>query len=983
MKLYKLPIDDIIDQLGYRGSNNLFFHNQIENSSLSPHSKRIIKEINPYAVFVLNNAPFVLFFDKTLNDDTAFKNVSRQIWNAQIPVAIFCDQNSVRIFNGMSLNMSDYTLRQIETCSYDECNENSGFSYWQISNPMFWNKYSQAYSGNKLNQILLDNISFLTNELKNTYHIQFATKLVLRLIFIRYLIDRGVDLDYKNFSENISDSQTQFLEIVGNKEEIYRLFAHLKDKFNGNLFDFEKETDCDKLTDQVFELLKKFFSGREIMNCKQLSLFSLYDFNIIPVELISNIYEILLGKETRDQDNAFYTPNYLVEYILDKTVMKTLKEKLSFKILDPSCGSGVFLVNSYRRIIQENLAGKLYCDDDILLNELLSENIYGIDINEEAIDVTIFSLYLTILDYKDPKTLSEFTLPRLKGENLIVSDFFDEEKLAPLRNKNIDFDYIIGNPPWGNVKTGMHLSYCKTHGYDSMQQNNEISRSFVFRARDFSSNTTICCFILHSKLLYNQKGPSIKFRKFLLKESKICNIVELSSVRKLVFENADAPAAIVAFQYSSEENNLSNNIVYTSIKPNVFFKLFHVICIEKNDVKYISQSMLFDYDWAWKTIVYGSSFDLENILKLKRKYPTIEQEIDSQTPAIIRGAGVEYQDGDKKDASHLVGRKLLNSQNGVEHFMVNSSRTTVFNKQQIHRPRDSRLFDPPYVLTPTGVDCENYKLKSAYSEESFVSKKTMYIIKGSLEQKNLLLNLVGLFNSSLYSYLNLMLGTSIGIEREQRFMEEVLAFPYLHSNRIVEKVAHIQNMIDNQNKYILYNYDIDDDINQLDDIILKEFGFENNSFVDYAINIQIPELTNHDVNTAYKSVTIEDLKEYGECFVSQFSSIYSAYGKHISVKLYPSISNNYAAFELFINDDCSNDEIYHTSKTNDEKDLLARFSLYEYNDKFYQIRDVIHFDTNSFFIIKPKYYKYWHPAAAQIDLADVIEQIMSDQGGDE
>ena len=415
MKTFQLPIEKIIIQLGYKSSGNFFMSTQFQNAPLSPPYKRILKEINTYAAYIVDNAPFVLFFDKAINDDISFKKVSKQVWNAQIPVAIFCDESTVKIFNGLSLDNSSHILKQIEVYSTEDCNEISDFSYWQISNPLFWNKYNQIYSGTKLNQSLLNNISFLTNELKNTYHIQFATKLVLRLIFIRYLIDRGVDLDYGNFSTDISQSQKEFLRIVSNKNDVYKLFAHLKEKFNGNLFELEDEIDCTELTAQVFVLLFEFFSGKEILNTKQQSLFELYDFNIIPVELISNIYEILLGKETRDKDNAFYTPNYLVEYILDKTVTKILKEKSSFTILDPSCGSGVFLVDSYRRIIQENLGEKLYCDDDTVLKRLLTNHIYGIDINEEAIDVTIFSLYLTILDYKDPKTLSEFVLPNLKG----------------------------------------------------------------------------------------------------------------------------------------------------------------------------------------------------------------------------------------------------------------------------------------------------------------------------------------------------------------------------------------------------------------------------------------------------------------------------------------------------------------------------------------------------------------------------------------
>lgn len=977
MKRYQLPIDKVISQLGYMSSENLFMYDQLDRASLSLHLKRTLREIHPYAVYILDNMPFVLFFDQVINDNISFKEVSRRIWNAQIPVAIFCDESTVKIFNGLSLDMTNYTLKHIETNPMENCNNNSDFSYWQISNPLFWNQYTQNYSEIKLNQNLLENISFLTDKLKNTYHLPFATKLVLRLIFIRYLIDRGVDLDYKNFSTDIIQSQKEFLRLVGNKNDIYKLFAHLKEKFNGNLFDLEDEIDCTELTSEVFVLLSDFFSGKEVLNTKQLSLFALYDFNIIPVELISNIYEILLGKETRNKDNAFYTPNYLVEYILDRTVTKTLKEKSSFTILDPSCGSGVFLVDSYRRIIQENLGEKLYCDDDSVLKRLLTNHIYGIDINEEAIDVTIFSLYLTILDYKDPKTLCEFTLPNLKGENLFVSDFFDKDKLKPLEEKNITFDYIIGNPPWGNVKNGLHISYCKKKGYSDMQQNNEISRSFVLRARDFCTVNTVCCFILHSKLLYNQKSPAVKFRKFLLKESEIQSIIELSSVRKLVFENANAPAVIVALKYN-ENNNLSHKFTYISLKPNIFFKLFHVICIEKNDIKTVPQVLLYEYDWAWKTIVYGFSSDIENIIRLKRNFPTIKNILKTANPPMIFGAGIQDHLGDAQDATELLGLPLLDSDNGVDHFFLYLEKEHVFYKPYIHRVRNRELFNPPHCFTAKGLNCNNFRMRSAYSDKKLVCRETMYIIKGIEKQKDILLNLVGLFNSSFFSYLNLMIGSSVGIEREQRFMSEVLSFPYVFSESIVDKVKSIQ-----ADK--VWSFDVEDDskVEHLDKIILNSFGLESNKFIDYAINVSIPELTGTNKDKIYRKISVDDLKKYSECFVKQFSLVYNPINQYVSVTLYPCIGNHYTVFQLQIHNSKPVTEIVVADKVNDEKKLLALFSVYEYNDKFYQIRDVIHFSTNSLFILKPNFYKNWHPAIAEIDLADVIDQIMATSGGDE
>ncbi|MFN1877588.1 hypothetical protein ACK2FP_17725 [Clostridioides difficile] len=92
----------------------------------------------------------------------------------------------------------------------------------------------------------------------------------------------------------------------------------------------------------------------------------------------------------------------------------------------------------------------------------------------------------------------------------------------------------------------------------------------------------------------------------------------MSSVRKLVFKNADAPAAVISFKYNESEENLNNRIIYTSLKPNVFFKLFNIIVIEKYDVKYISQKLLLENDWAWKTIVYGFSKDIDIIMNIKK-----------------------------------------------------------------------------------------------------------------------------------------------------------------------------------------------------------------------------------------------------------------------------------------------------------------------------------------------------------------------------
>ena len=160
MKCSNLPIDVIVSKLGYDNSNNFIKFSELNESPLPSHSKKIISEIRPYATYIVDNRPFILFFDAVIQDEDTFKAISKSIWNAQIPVAIFCGETSVRIYNGTSLDFSDLVIKQIKEYSTEECSNTSDFSFWNITDPMFWAKYSEHYSNEKLNKKLLENISY-------------------------------------------------------------------------------------------------------------------------------------------------------------------------------------------------------------------------------------------------------------------------------------------------------------------------------------------------------------------------------------------------------------------------------------------------------------------------------------------------------------------------------------------------------------------------------------------------------------------------------------------------------------------------------------------------------------------------------------------------------------------------------------------------------------------------------------------------------
>jgi hypothetical protein len=965
--------------LGYENSDLLFYQKDIIAGDtikqyLSSQMYRVVKELNPNAIFCTDNKPFIAFFED--NDNIDKQLLYKKIWNTQIPVVFLINADKIEIFNGCSLDTKTNELVFVDRLSYEKLDINSEFSFWNITHPNFWNKYKSKFSTPKIDSIMLENIRCITQLLKKSNCAEFSITIVLRLIFIRFLIDRGVDLDYQNFSGSINESQEAFLNMLRSKEELYKLFKHLKNKFNGNLFEiyYDKsgKSESDLLDDHSLHQLYDLMAGELEIKTGQLSLFPLYDFNIIPIELISNIYERFLGNKKQKEDSAFYTPAYLVDYILNQTIKPYVNKHQICTVLDPACGSGIFLVETLRSIIEANSVYEPYINDNEKLVSLIKNNIFGIDKNPEAINVAIFSIYVTLLDYKDPKTLKDFKLPLLRDSNFFVCDFFDDKVKDCLNS--IRFDFIIGNPPWGRMDTGLHIDYCKQHSYP--QQNNEIARSFIYRTKDFCHEKTKCCLIVTSKIFYNMQLPAVKFRKWLLYNSRVIKFIELSAVRELIFQKARGPASVVFYNFSDDiQDNLQNDIDHIVLMPNLFFKLFNIILVEKSNYKYITQKLLYNDDWAWKTVAFGSIKDYLLIKQLKDNYRSLKEYIKENS--FIYGTGIQTSDG-TKDTSHLLDKKLIDSKKGIEAFRINLQYCQNLDKKAIHRIRDERLFKPPYVLIKKGFNTQTYKLRAAYTSEPFLYRDAITGIVGDNEE--ILLSIMGLINSSFYSYLNLMLGTSTGIEREQGFPTEIMKFPALIDKKIAEKANQVMEHKQKDN-FIFDEISIEEKIVELDSYVLQCFKLEESNSIKYILDVQIPLLTGR---LKYNEVTYKELLEYAEVITDYFDKILLSEQQFISVKIYNNLISHYAAIEFIISDDKPVNQSSIIDGSNIEEtqklDLFNKFMLTKINDMFYQKKDIIDFEENSFYILKSNEAKNWHKAIAELDLSDIIDSILSQEG---
>ena len=300
-------------------------------------------------------------------------------------------------------------------------------------------------------------------------------------------------------------SNEDLCELLRDKAKYVQFVDYLEDSekgFNGDLFRISP-AEYETIPQEALDVIILLLQGVELSS-GQMSLFKLYDFSILPVEFISNVYEKFIGKENQDREGAYYTPTFLVDYIVQQTIGEHFSHTHSSdcKVLDPACGSGIFLVESLRRIIDKYIiehhvtAAERNTDEfRTVLKQLVRDNIFGIDKDESAVQVAIFSIYLTLLDYQRPADIGNFKFPNLLGTNLICSDAFDtgNAQVNRLRGADVQFDYIIGNPPWmrgriqrdeeGNIITPTYVHYLNETNQMQFVGNKELAQAFVDRTR--------------------------------------------------------------------------------------------------------------------------------------------------------------------------------------------------------------------------------------------------------------------------------------------------------------------------------------------------------------------------------------------------------------------------------------------------------------------------------------------------------------------
>jgi type I restriction-modification system DNA methylase subunit len=771
-------------------------------------AKQRIGEDHFDAISFSGDAPIAYFKLLTEYDPETVRKLHKIIWNqSRIPSLYVVTPAELRIYNCYDAPVEpnqDIDTRLVHRIKVAEevLNHYHIFAKLQFDSGEFWKTdFGRKYkSGKRVDFHLLTQLRSTRKTLHDDYHLPFSIihDLLGRVIFILYLEDRGA-IREGYYSEQFLDGTTSILHILADRDATYRLFDALAERFNGDLLPVTDD-ERNLISEEHLAIVNNLFGGGDIPS-GQMALWRPYDFRAIPIELISAIYEEFLHKEQDEtkiaKNGAYYTPHPLVEFVMNEVLPwpGPNNHEYELKILDPACGSGIFLVEAYRRLIARWMySHNTHKIEPEQLKAILTSKIFGIDINPDAINVTAFSLYLALLDHLTPRTIWEqFQFPYLtyreenfekSGNNLFPISTFAEN--APFESD--DYDLVVGNPPWKRANLPADITqYCHEHGIAQ-----ELAQAFAWRARDFSQNGTIAL-IVNSKTLFNNSDGDKTFRRKLLTECYLQTVVNFSALRKKrgglgkqMFAAAVGPASIL-FYKAILPKDVNNEILYCTPKPTRLDSSLPHIAIDASEIQLIPREQFIDSDWTWKIGMWGTQRDYLLIEKF-RNIPSLRRCIDNRQEW-HKGVGLEVPEGGTNKDQDLATLPLIKTDSILRYW----GKPISFEYEKLgdityRRVGAKKTYKAPHILIKQGQI--EKKFCAAYFDYDCAFRHAVSGISSTDEQ--MLKTIVAYLNSSFASYYLFLTVATWGVERERiNFLEmlELPGLPFTMAEDVVDALA--------------------------------------------------------------------------------------------------------------------------------------------------------------------------------------------------
>ena len=579
------------------------------------------------------------------------------------------------------------------------------FSAERLADGTFWDDPQNRKLANQkasAHSSLIQAIVEVDDELEGSEN-PVLRRLLLLTVLIKYLEDRRV-FPTSGWFGRFHKGARSFFDVLKSDEpeSVLRLLSTLEDRFNGDVFElpFETGRTLNKST------LRKFAKLVEARTLKQQRyLWEQYSFEHLPVEVISNLYQRFVHGDT-----AVYTPPFLAALLLD-FAMPYERLTGNERVLDPACGSGVFLVGAFRRLVNVWRSQHGWRRPTVkTLKRILNHSVFGIELDPGALDLTAFSLALAVCDALKPNVIwNELQFDPLRGTNLLEGDFFDWV-IASMENKSKGigvFDVVIGNPPFESqlTESGDRVDDLLRTERPRVPDK-QTAYLFLEQAIGTLTNGGRVCLIQPSGLLYNRQVDA--FRRRILEVATPEAVLDFTSIRNL-YDGADPKTVAVLARTGASD--LQGTIRHLTFRRTFFtherlgFELDHYDCHT------VHADEMQEDRYVWRANLLGGG-RLSQVGSYVRNLPTIKKFVDANKWLLCEGYIVGGDANQVYAAEYLTGNPGIPTEaltsDGIDEEQIDTIHDLRFT-----RARTEELFTPPLVLIR-----EHESLPVAYWDKS-------------------------------------------------------------------------------------------------------------------------------------------------------------------------------------------------------------------------------------------------------------------------
>lgn len=622
--------------------------------------------------FRINNIPKFFLEAKALNKRELLKpqHIKQAIdysWLKGTTWAILTDFREIAVFNAEVTSDVEQTSNRLFLLKCDRYTTDDFDQIMLLTKDNFREgkldklaeKWDKKRRKNPIDKQLLSDFTIFREELSKSINKnnkidqhtldECVQRILDRLIFIRVCEDREIEPPILQTKAREWDWKSSNKKLTHIMSEIFRKFD---EKYNSELFRFH---ECEKLVIES-DILLKIING--LYSSPQGPY--IYDFSAIEADALGNIYEQYLGhilkktekrttlkeaKTHRKEQGVYYTPTYIVDYIVKNTITEYTKDKsfdqvLSIKILDPACGSGSFLIKAFSEmclIIEnrmkkgekstshvsfKNYSGRLTLAQKI---SILQNCIFGVDLDEQATEIVRLNLLLRLLQGESQETLSNIKdmkkllpmLTNIKCGNSLIDDekiagnkVFKWEKEFSEIMKEGGFDVIIGNPPYVRIQTldKKEVDFFNK-SYESATKNYDIYALFVEKSLKLLRPNGTLGFILPTKFFTADYGEGL--RKVITKNKCLYKIVDFKDFQ--VFDDATTYTCLLFLR--KKENKSFEYDTFADGKKLKLSKVLKDDMLEKSEIPHPKGSE----PWQFVSSKDTKIFDKLNSIQLKLK----------------------------------------------------------------------------------------------------------------------------------------------------------------------------------------------------------------------------------------------------------------------------------------------------------------------------------------------------------------------------